>query len=528
MNERNKIFLDRSEGLEAAVDKIIHSRATDVVLNIPKGSSLGLSVNNFHVLKREGATAGKKLTIESVDDHVLELASQAKITASNPIFRSKEKPSLDIVRRTAPASKTAKTRAKDVEVEVDEEIREVPLYTKVPREAQESIVYEEDEPRESRLPRILITWGIIACVGIGGWVALTMLPRATVNLELVTVDKPISEKIQVGKDYSDVASVGSIIQVPGELITERGTLSMDFPTNGKETVNQKATGKLTIFNAYSSSPQQLVAQTRFESPNGTIFRLDKAVTVPPAKIENGKIQASSIEVTVSANEPGEAYNIPPATQWKIPGFKGTPRYAGFYADSYSAMSGGVVGERAVPSADDRAQGEQKVEEALFANLQAKIKVMANDNKAIEGSTSFVITKKEVQFGAQDEGKFTVYMEGEIKQIVFNEQKLKDVIVSNIRTAESIDDKVDQINLTYGVPEFDFKNGLFDVDVTGTVRFVANIQLEDIKTSLYGANDAAARAVIKRIVGLKGGSIEFWPFWVRSVPTNPQYVQFNIK
>ena len=59
-------------------------------------------------------------------------------------------------------------------------------------------------------------------------------------------------------------------------------------------LNEKARGSLTVYNEYSSSPQTLVATTRFESPEGKIFRIEKNIVVPGAKIEEGKIIASTI------------------------------------------------------------------------------------------------------------------------------------------------------------------------------------------------------------------------------------------
>ena len=92
-----KIFLDKSDDLNKAVDSLISSPAEKIILNIPKGSVLGLSIHNFQVLERESETAGKELAIESVDEHILELASIATIPAVNPVFRTREKAVADIV-----------------------------------------------------------------------------------------------------------------------------------------------------------------------------------------------------------------------------------------------------------------------------------------------------------------------------------------------------------------------------------------------------------------------------------------------
>ncbi len=76
-----------------------------------------------------------------------------------------------------------------------------------------------------------------------------------------------------------------------------------------------------------------MVRTRFLALDGKIFRLTKGITVPGAKIVEGKIIPSSIEAAVIADQPGEAYNIGPVSRFSIPGLKGTPKYEAFYAES---------------------------------------------------------------------------------------------------------------------------------------------------------------------------------------------------
>ena len=111
MKSEKKIFLDQHDDLDVVVDRLIKTQAHIVILNLPRDSVLGTSLDNFHVLKRESVTAGKELFIESVDDHVLELASLAKLRATNPIFKRNERIVSDILpkfkeRRESPSAQT--------------------------------------------------------------------------------------------------------------------------------------------------------------------------------------------------------------------------------------------------------------------------------------------------------------------------------------------------------------------------------------------------------------------------------------
>ena len=81
MKNETKIILNRTDGTDVAVDKIIHAPTFAVVLVIPRDATISHSLSNFNALKRESDTAGKALSIESSDEHVLELALRAKIIA---------------------------------------------------------------------------------------------------------------------------------------------------------------------------------------------------------------------------------------------------------------------------------------------------------------------------------------------------------------------------------------------------------------------------------------------------------------
>lgn len=530
MREEPKIFLGRTDDLDVAVDKIIHARGPSVILNIPKNSAIGSSVGNFQVLKRESATAGKRLTIESVDDRVLELAALAKMTASNPIFmKTQERPSMDIVRRMPKTEKKTAKEEKEIRVrdEGSETAEEVSLCidTKSLPRKQEQFSYE----RKSWHPRRTILISVILLSALGAtWGVYTQLPRATITLELKQRDVPVNESVEISKKFGEVASSAGTVRLPGELFVQKGNLLMDFPASGVMKVANKANGTLTIYNAYSSSPQQLVALTRFETPDGKIFKLDKQITVPGAKIVNGKIEPSSIDATASASEAGEGYNIGPIEKWTIPGFKGTPRYAGFYAVSVSGMTGGAVGERSVPSAEDKTNGEKKVEGALRASLEKLLIAMAGPYTALPGSTQFAVTANNVQLRGKDEGKFGIYMEAEIRKMVFDETMLKNAIVADMQKGDAKGEKVADIVLKYGEPVYNFADGAIDVPVSGSVTFVADVDSDALKSGLLGADEAAARTALSELKGLNNGTLELWPFWVHSVPRDAKRVDIIIK
>ena len=559
MKNETKIILNRTDGIDVAVDKIIHAPTFAVILVIPKDAVISHSLSNFNALKRESDTAGKALAIESVDEHVLELALRAKIFASHVSGKGKARPVADgIVRRApqsesktgaAPQSKTIKVRT----THVDEE--EVSVHTPIFKDEEEDILekkaptffrkisHEESfdvtqtvEPKEeaplkkprSRRRTFIFLVSLVAVFLASAWIAFAVLPKATITLFLKREVVTSNTTVQIGKDYKLVSTTSNTVLIPGELFVEHGNLTKSFPASGKENVQLYANGNLFIYNAYSSASQLLVKSTRFESSDGKIFRLNKAVTVPGAKVVSGKLTPSKIQVSVTADKPGDEYNIQPDAHWTIPGFKGTPRYKGFYAESVDAMTGGLVGERPKLSDADRTSAEAEVSSALQSSLGMRIQAMADKLKTFASSTSFAVTKSEEQMNAQDSTQFNLFMEGDMRQLAFDENVLKDALVNKSRTDDTASDTVDSFSIDYGNPTFDFDKGTISLNVTSSVSFVPTIDVDGIKKSVAGVKKSAAEMTILGIPRLDSAKIAFWPFWVSSVPTNISRIDVFVK
>ena len=151
-----------------------------------------------------------------------------------------------------------------------------------------------------------------------------------------------------------VAAIGVASNtIPAQIFTSNKNITETFPASSFHDVSVKAQGTITIYNAYNSSPQELVATTRFVTPDGKIFRLANTVTVPGAQVVNGQITPSSITASIVADQPGPNYNIGPVAHLTVPGFqKDTARYNGFYGTITSSTSGGYIGKQATPTAGD--------------------------------------------------------------------------------------------------------------------------------------------------------------------------------
>lgn len=350
---------------------------------------------------------------------------------------------------------------------------------------------------------------------LGGYVALAVLPRADLKINLI--HKPW----QFSGDISAMISGGDI---SAERITpslKDSYLQVPLIATRKRNVQIKATGTIKIYNAYSSEAQTLVATTRFISPQGQMFRLDKGVIVPGAKIANGKITPSSIEVGVSADKAGPDYNVAAADRWTIPGLKGSPKYDGFYGVSDQPMTGGASGEQNYPSDEDIAAAKKNAEQAVRSAISALFAIgLSSDLTVLEGSSNFKILKSgPVSLG---DGKYAYGIQAREDRLAV---KKADIInlMSQRAAAELGSDFLEKSSDA----KFDFKSSVVGKDgtlqgatlsVVFSADFASVINLDDMRSKVLGKSEKDLKALILS-PGIEKIQIALWPFWVKTVPTS---------
>lgn len=152
-----------------------------------------------------------------------------------------------------------------------------------------------------------------------------------------------------------------------QTMTIGASATRSVPASGTAPVSKQASGKVTVYNTYSIASQKLIANTRFEAPDGKIYRIRDSVTVPGAtKKADGSLTAGTVTATVFADSPGPDYNRS-ATRFTVPGFKGDPRYAKFYALADS-VSGGASGTQPAISQSDLTNAKKDMEQELTGAL----------------------------------------------------------------------------------------------------------------------------------------------------------------
>ncbi len=226
---------------------------------------------------------------------------------------------------------------------------------------------EQEDPRPRRPRRRGRVWLlgllVVLIVAGGAFLLSTLFAGATVTVRSrqVTVDAPKTVEARLS------APVG-VLEYRTISATAEASIAVD--ANGTQQVSRQASGVISISNNYSAESQRLIANTRFEAPDGKIYRIRESVTVPGSSA--GK--AGVVSATVYADSPGASYNKPGSTALTIPGFKGDPKYDKIVAAAGGIQGGFVGSEPAVAAAD-----LQKAKDALQKQLEqdARSKVLSS-------------------------------------------------------------------------------------------------------------------------------------------------------
>ncbi len=339
------------------------------------------------------------------------------------------------------------------------------------------------------------TIGIIICT-----ILYLFLPTATIKVypKKDTIDFTVGAVVSDADNWE--SKFADTIFLKLSLIENENSLTISQESSGETSAtNQKASGKITIYNKFSEANQILVATTRFLSEDGKLFRLVKGVTVPGMSGD----KAGEIEVSVIADKAGEDYNVNPTT-FSIPGFKGSNKYEKFYAKSSTKMKGGGSGNKAFKSitAEDIEKAKKETELKIKENALAKIQETIGENKILLDNA----VKNEIldQSHFPEVDTLADKLEYQIKMktigLVFSKDEVENKIVDYLNKNILDEQSADNLNLASLEKEFvitsaDFSKQQLNIDVHAKAHYISKIDTEKLISALLGKDYSEIEKVI---------------------------------
>ncbi|MFC1625390.1 hypothetical protein ACFL1O_00750 [Patescibacteria group bacterium] len=336
---------------------------------------------------------------------------------------------------------------------------------------------------------------------------LNVFSQAVIKLKLHSEELNVDTIIKSGKNDSADLSF--------ETIELQFAQKKSTKATGIKNVSTKASGQIVIYNTYSSQSQVLITTTRFETPDGKIYRINERVVVPG----NG-----SVEATVYADKPGEEYNIDFA-DFTIPGFKDGPRYEKFYARSKTPMTGGFEGEMSVVSDEDSVNLKKELENNIRTELMTKANLqkpegflLYPDAIEITFSQNTIEEKPEI---------FTLNETGTLFAFLIPEKSLSKILVKKYLN-EDLQNKVivqNLENLEFELISKDLEKELVIFKLKGTAKFVWVIEEEKLKEALV-ASPKNLKQVFESYTAIEQASVVYRPSWWHFFPNKTSRIKIE--
>lgn len=294
-------------------------------------------------------------------------------------------------------------------------------------------------------------------------------------------------------------------------------------SSGTVHADEKASGTVTVFNNYSTSPVKLIATTRFQSPDGKIFRTPNAVTIP------GKTAAGpgQVSITVVADQSGDEYNVAPG-RFTVPGLQGTKEYDGVYAVSNAAMTGGFSGDR--PNVDPSTlSAAEALVRGRLADKAHEAALAASSSDTFVLPDLAVVTYADLPPTSDADGTH-IHEKAHVEIPVF----AADAFAHAIAESVSADAAGASVRLVAG-DNFAAQTGTSTslgadpviFTLTGSAELVWNIDASALATALAGKDRTAFQTIATGFSGVQSATARIEPFWSNTFPTNPKAINIVV-
>jgi len=376
--------------------------------------------------------------------------------------------------------------------------------------------------------KTIILLGVFLSLVAFYYLGFVFLAKAEINITTKKIEMPFSGVVLVDTNVSTIDFNKAII--PGNSFIFKANETQEFSSTGQGKDERNAKGIITIYNNYSTSPQILVAITRFETPDHKIFRLDSRIVIPGATTKNGELIPSTIDVKVTADKSGPDYNIEacnlPDCKFTIPGFEGTSKFDGFYGISTKAMTEGAFASVPLVTSEDLKRAEEiifeKVMDSINQDLENKIPKEPKELKVLPGAKSsinLINLNSDASIGDHRE-KFSVNVEGEIKVIALDEDNIIEYIQKVLeKDRDENYDYCQKPELEYLELKTDFSNGTMKMSVKTNQITCHKLSSEEIKQLVVGKDKDELNQIFEANPGIKDVEVKLWPIWIRKVPNS---------
>lgn len=373
---------------------------------------------------------------------------------------------------------------------------------------------------------------LITALGIGAILVLLSVVLSLLFAGATIIVHPKQDSVTLDAIVTANATGGESVLKYEKIVLER-TVSKETIALGEENVEERATGNIVVYNELSETPQRIIKQTRFKTPEGLVFRVDQSVEIPGKKPDG---TPGSIEVRVRAEEAGEKYNIP-STSFTLPGYEESgldEHYKKIYAKSTVPMEGGFVGIRRSVDEAERA----KVLESL--ETQARDELISAAFETTDTPVGYYLFKNAVFFDFEtlpdepsDTDKVIIALKGKLHGVLLPvddlESSLATFALSNYNGSPIRIDNLNEISVTMTPIVNDEVQNIWQATeytftVQGKAHFIWEFDTEQLKSDFVSKDKAildtpSQGGILESHPGIDRLEVNIRPFWKKSFPAS---------
>jgi len=347
--------------------------------------------------------------------------------------------------------------------------------------------------------------------------------QANIILRPQITELHISEQIiaQVGQQNVDLGQK----LISARLFEQQKEATKSFAATGKEEREEKAGGTIRVFNENAAS-QTLVANSRFISENGELFRSTERVIVPAAQGGTPGV----FDVTVAATEAGPGYNIGPSN-FSLPGLAGTELYTKVYGKSSANMTGGAIGETSVVTAEDIEAAKQQLLQELEIDAKATLLSRIPPNFVVLENameTELLQDNTLVQEGATLE-EFTYTASLKVSTLAFAREDAlllaRHLFESYLQDIQVVKDNT--FGAVYTVEAVNISTGRMAVSADVAAQTYTALDSAGLEARLRGVSRKDVPGILSAFPNLETVEFSLWPFWLQHVPQAHSRVEVEL-
>ncbi|RWZ78175.1 MAG: hypothetical protein EOT05_00165 [Candidatus Microsaccharimonas sossegonensis] len=552
---KDVIYIDVDDDVTAIIGKIKKANEKIVAVVPPKRAGTLQSAVNLRLLDRMAKADKKQLVLITNNQALIALASNALIPVAKNLQTKPEiaevaaimvddgddiidgaalpvgdhAGNLKIKDATRPTSMGGRSNVIDsIDVDQDDVTKPLPVMAatsyvvgKSARASSSKIKIPNFDKFRKRL-----------FLGIGAGILLIALliwmfvfaPAATIIVTAATTPSPVSATVKLGGTAATDYKTGVIQSVSQ---SEKKDETLTFDATGTKDVGTPATGTLKV-SKLSQSDQPVPAGSRFTTSSGLVFTTDKDVVVPASVPCFPTYCAQSVNVTVTAQNPGTDYNDVSGTTagpngttgtFTAPTSGGTSRIAKVVSQAdIDQATGQLIGQ----STDAEKKlltakfmnGEKVIDSSFTVERAPAVSSPTVNSEASSGKATLTITTTYTIYAvatAELDSYLNSSLTAQIKD--GNTQKIYDTGIKNV-----------------GLSNFTKQGDVMQVAITATGQIGPKIDENQIKQQVKGKIYGEVQSTLQQINGIQNVDVKFSYFWVRRVPNDPNKIniQFQVQ